>query len=97
MKQHKQWKEENSFEHLFMDLSKFAESQGFSLSDDALMLLEQSFDHFCKMFSDDLVAFARHAKRKTLSPQDVLLFCRKNPALLEKLHQLIQSSKEPSK
>ncbi|KAM4613261.1 centromere protein S [Polymixia lowei] len=37
----------------------------------------------CEIFAKDLEAFARHAKRSTVSPEDVKLAARRSTALLK--------------
>ncbi|KAL0225366.1 hypothetical protein RCL1_003278 [Eukaryota sp. TZLM3-RCL] len=64
------------------DLRNKVEQLGFAMSDETLAILQKAFSHFTNLVSADVVAFAKHAKRKTISPQDVLLVCRRNPHLL---------------
>ena len=40
---------------------------------------------YSSVFAADLIAFAKHAKRKTLKPEDVLLCARRSAALRERL------------
>lgn len=55
-------------------------------------LTETAFKE-CEALSTDLELFAKHAKRTTVSIDDVKLFCRRNPDLL----QLISKKSEQLK
>ncbi|KAL0216537.1 hypothetical protein P9112_008721 [Eukaryota sp. TZLM1-RC] len=77
-------------------LQTLVEQSGYSLSDEAYKLLEAAFQTFSSQLSDDLVAFAKHAKRKTINVQDVVLFCRRNPQLVEQLLRLTKAEDSQS-
>ena len=56
-------------------------------------LSELAFLYATQTLSRDLVAFANHAGRKTVTDADVLLVARKNPLLHQKLLDHVQNSK----
>ena len=49
-----------------------------------------SYKYVCQVMTNDLKAFAKHAKRSTISAADVILMARKDPRIareLEALHE----------
>lgn len=46
-----------------------------------------------EFIANDLEAFARHAKRMTISPEDVKLLARRSPDITAKLNELMQQGK----
>lgn len=56
-------------------------------------LSELIYQYATKSLSNDLLAFSRHANRRTITLEDVLLMARKDPQLQEKLQTFMEREK----
>lgn len=64
-----------------------AAALGMGLDDRVLQALADLARSQAEVLARDLAAFARHARRKQIQGEDVLLALRRNPALAEALQQ----------
>jgi histone H3/H4 len=60
-------------------LSERAKAAGIRISADGLVAATALFDGFLRVGSEDLVSFCKHAKRSTVTPDDVQLLFRHSP------------------
>lgn len=53
-----------------------------TVNQDAVCLLTEMLFRYCQVLATDLECFAKHAKRTTVTVDDVLCFARRNPKLV---------------
>ncbi|GJP38902.1 hypothetical protein CLOM_g12952 [Closterium sp. NIES-68] len=74
-----------------------ARSAGLTVHDDVMQALVHLTLTYAEQLARDLQLFARHAKRKRVEPDDVILSVHRNQALMKKLQALAMALGEESK
>ncbi|KAK8792453.1 hypothetical protein WA588_004949, partial [Blastocystis sp. NMH] len=65
------------------------ETAHFNVSSDGMAYLCEAVLQFADGFAKDLEAFCAHAKRTTVTPQDVRLAARRQPQIVAKLDEIV--------
>ena len=68
-----------------------------AISNDAKMVAARLANHVLMLGADDIIAFAQHAKRQTITTEDVKILARRNGSLLKALEEYETKRREGEK
>ncbi|KAK8789632.1 hypothetical protein WA171_001723, partial [Blastocystis sp. BT1] len=66
----------------------------FEVTNDGVACMCEVVMKYAELFAKDLEAFSAHAKRTTVTPQDVRLVARRQPNIVSKLDEIVSILEE---
>ncbi|GJQ13093.1 hypothetical protein GpartN1_g4884.t1 [Galdieria partita] len=72
-----------------------AQKDNLQVDNKAIFVLSELLLGYIEILTTDLEAFCRHGKRTTITADDVLLCCRRNESLKEKMERFLRTVNPP--